>query len=178
MYLSTVPALDTTKYYKPNLLGGSIEFDVDLSRSGCGCLTALYAIVMPANQNQSDPFKYCDAASVGGHMCPEFDVMEANKHAWRSTAHKCDNNGGYSNCDRNGMCTTDVLLDQPRGLFAPNSVEGIDTEKEFHVKQEFHQTGGAFTGYTTTLTQAGGREVVLSEANCSDYLGTMSYDMT
>ena len=48
MYLSTAPELDTAKYFKPNLLGGSVEFDVDLSDSGCGCLTALYAIVMPA----------------------------------------------------------------------------------------------------------------------------------
>ena len=90
MYLSESPTLDTSAYFKPNLLGGSIEFDVDLSQSGCGCLTALYAIVMPASQNTNDPFQYCDAASVGGYMCPEFDVMEANKHAWRTTAHKCD----------------------------------------------------------------------------------------
>ena len=47
MYLSTSPTLDTSAYFKPNLLGGSIEFDVDLSDSKCGCLTALYAIVMP-----------------------------------------------------------------------------------------------------------------------------------
>ena len=94
MYLSNSPTIDTNDYFKPNLLGGSIEFDVDLSQSGCGCLTALYTIVMPADQNTDDPFKYCDAASVGGYMCPEFDVMEANKYAWRTTSHKCDNNSG------------------------------------------------------------------------------------
>ena len=48
MYLSTSPTLDTSAYFKPDILGGSLEFDVDLSQSGCGCLTALYAIVMPA----------------------------------------------------------------------------------------------------------------------------------
>ena len=51
MYLSTSPTLDTSSYFKPDILGGSMEFDVDLSQSGCGCLTALYAIVMPASQN-------------------------------------------------------------------------------------------------------------------------------
>ena len=56
MYLSNSPTLDTSDYFKPNLLGGSIEFDVNLDESGCGCLTALYAIVMPASQNTSDPF--------------------------------------------------------------------------------------------------------------------------
>ena len=33
MYLSTSPQLDTAKYFKPNLLGGYLEFDVDLSQS-------------------------------------------------------------------------------------------------------------------------------------------------
>lgn len=62
MYLSTVDRIDTTKYFKVNLLGGSVSFDIDLSRSGCGCLTALYTIGMPAVDNLWDPFKYCDAA--------------------------------------------------------------------------------------------------------------------
>ena len=85
-------------------------------------------------------------------MCPEFDVMEANKYAWRTTSHKCDNNSGsYSNCDRNGQCETDVLLDKPSGQYAPGSTTGIDTNLEFHVKQDFHESGGSFTGYTTTL---------------------------
>ena len=62
MYLSTVDAVDPSKYYMANLLGGSISFDVDLSKSGCGCLTALYTIRMPAKANTNDPFQYCDAA--------------------------------------------------------------------------------------------------------------------
>ena len=48
MYLSNSPTIDPSNYFKPNLLGGSLEYDVDLSDSDCGCLTALYAIVMPA----------------------------------------------------------------------------------------------------------------------------------
>jgi len=153
MYLSTQPTLSTSAYFKPNLLGGSIEFDVDLNESGCGCLTALYTIVMPTSANDSDPFQYCDGANVGGHMCPEFDVMEANKYAFRSTAHSCDNHAGvFSNCHRNGSCHTDVLLDRPIGEFAPGSTTGINTNLKFHVKQEFHEDDGSFTGYTTTLS--------------------------
>lgn len=30
-YWSLSPTLDPTQYYKPNLLGGSVEYDVDLS---------------------------------------------------------------------------------------------------------------------------------------------------
>ena len=116
---------------------------------------------MPAEANSSDPFKYCDAASVGGYMCPEFDMMEANKYAWRTTSHKCDSSGSnYSNCDRNGTCSTDILTDQPSGVFAPGSSSGIDTTRPFHMKQEYHETSGQFAGYTTTLSQDG-RQVVL-----------------
>ena len=49
MYLSTQASLDTSAYFMPSLVGGSMEFDVNVSQSGCGCLTALYATVMPAS---------------------------------------------------------------------------------------------------------------------------------
>ena len=112
MYLSTESSINPNAYFKPNLLGGSIEFDVDLSNSKCGCLTALYMIVMPDSANSGDPFQYCDAAYVGGYGCPEFDVMEANLYAWRTTAHKCSGSkGSYSDCHGDGYCTTDVILE-------------------------------------------------------------------
>ena len=56
MYLSTVERVDPSKYFKVNLLGGSLSFDVDISKSGCNCLTALYAVMMPAIDNNDDPF--------------------------------------------------------------------------------------------------------------------------
>ena len=108
MYLSTVDSVDTDKYFKPNMLGGTMEYDVDLSQVGCGCDSAIYGVLMPAVDNETDVQKYCDANKVGGHWCPEFDVMEANKYAFRVTGHKCDApdaSGVYSNCDRSGSCT-------------------------------------------------------------------------
>jgi len=105
MYLSTVDSLDTDKFFKPNLLGGVLEYDVDLSQVGCGCNSALYAVLMPAVDNNDDDFRYCDANKVGGHWCPEFDIMEANKYAFHVTGHKCDApdaSGIYYNCDRSG----------------------------------------------------------------------------
>lgn len=62
MYLSTVDYSDADKYFKVNLLDGYLSFDVDLSKSGCGCLSALYTIMMPAVDNESDTFKYCDGS--------------------------------------------------------------------------------------------------------------------
>ena len=101
-------------------------------------------------------------------------MMETNKYAFRSTSHKCDGSiGSFNNCDRDGICHTDVLTDKPSGVYAP----GSSTNQLFQVKQEFLEDSGSFTGYVTTLSQHG-REVVLSETNCGSYMDNMSTQMT
>jgi len=181
MYLSEVPDLDTERYFKPNLLGGSMEYDVDLSDVGCGCISALYTILMPAANNFTDPFKYCDAANVDGHSCPEFDIMEANKHAFHVTSHKCNppnSDGAYGWCDSHGQCTMDVYYETDiQTSYGPFDGRSINTQLPFHVKTEFHESDGDFVGYTTTLSQSD-RQVVMSTGDCSWYLNHLSSDMT
>lgn len=139
MYLSTQQDFDKTKYFTPNMLGGYVEYDVDLSEVGCGCVSALYTILMPSVDENEDPFGYCDANKIGGHWCPEFDLMEANKYSWHTTAHKCDTpvNGVYDNCDRGGTCSLNIHENNIAGEFLPGSTSGIDTNYEFHVKLDF-----------------------------------------
>lgn len=162
----------------PNMLGGSVEYDVNLAEVPCGSVTALYTVLMPSVEDNEDPFKYCDANQVGGHWCPEFDLMEANRYSFHTTAHKCDapTNGVYDNCDRGGTCTLDVLENATAGDFLPGSSVGIDTNEEFHVKLDFEERNGQFAGYTLTMTQ-GEREVVQSTGDCS-YLANMTQDIT
>lgn len=121
------------------MLGGSVEYDVDLTEVGCGCVAALYTILMPSVDENEDPFGYCDANKIGGHWCPEFDLMEANKYSWHTTAHKCDTptDGVYNNCDRVGECTLNIHENDIAGEFLPGSTFGIDTNFEFHVKLDF-----------------------------------------
>jgi len=179
MYLSTSKELDTSKYFRANLLGGSIKYNVDLSQAGCGCVTAFYTVLMPAVDNTSDPFKYCDANKVGGHWCPEFDIMEANKYAFKAIGHTCDapdGNGKYHNCDRGGQCTNDVLANNLQMDYGPSAAHIINTMKAFSVETIFHESNGVFTGYTTVLEQDG-KQVVMQSSNCS-YLNRMSDDMT
>jgi hypothetical protein len=81
--LSTTPYLDPTTFFKPNLLGGAVEYDVDLSQRQCGCISAFYLVRSPAkdwngNYANAEGGYYCDANKVGGYYCPEFDIMEAN----------------------------------------------------------------------------------------------------
>jgi len=123
------------------MLGGSLEYDVDLSSVGCGCITAVYSVLMPAVDNPSD-FGYCDANKVDDSWCPEFDIMEANKYAFRATGHTCDApdaSGKYHQCDRGGQCSIDVLRNNVAGDYMPGSTSGIDTNQEFHMKIEYHK---------------------------------------
>ena len=61
LYLSESATLDNNNFYRPNLLGGILEYDVDLSDVECGCVSQLAGIMMPNNDNWRDAFHYCDA---------------------------------------------------------------------------------------------------------------------
>lgn len=75
--------------YHPNLLGGSIEYDVNLSDVGCSCNAAFYLVGMPGhnpggslNATPAGNY-YCDANRANNSdYCPEMDIQEANKFAW------------------------------------------------------------------------------------------------
>lgn len=97
---------------------------------------------------------YCDGNQVDGTFCPEFDIMEANTYAFKTTPHSCDapnENGFFSQCDRWGSCEVGVPDDMD---FGPGSNYRIDTREEFHVRTHFNQDDeGEFTGYTTLISQ-------------------------
>jgi hypothetical protein len=52
-------------FYSPSILGGSIEYDVDLKDVGCGCNAALYLVQAGKHAGPSGDF-YCDANNVNG----------------------------------------------------------------------------------------------------------------
>ena len=117
LYLSDSYSLDPTKFFKPNFLGATVEYDVDLSQLECNCVAAFYLVSMPGKKSDGsydpseDTHYYCDANEVSGVFCPEFDIMEANTYSFRSTPHPCDApdaNGHYTNCDRGGTGAIDV----------------------------------------------------------------------
>ena len=81
---------DPDDYFTVNLLGGSLEYDVDLSKvDGCNCVTALYGVRMPAAGDNATGQKYCDASGLEGSYCPTFDFMKANQFGLHSAAHSC-----------------------------------------------------------------------------------------
>ena len=68
-YLIETPYLggNDPQYFRPNLKNASVEWDVDLSNHGCGCIAAFYLVSMPGVDSSgntwmdTDGFGYCDA---------------------------------------------------------------------------------------------------------------------
>ena len=133
LYLSESPTTDPSQYFTPQMLGGYLEYDVDLSGVGCGCVTAFYGVLMPGLDNANDPFQYCGAgnwAANNAAACPEFDIMEANMWGFRGTSHGCpppDANGFYADCDAGSNCSVDVLENDTEADYGPGPDYSIDT---------------------------------------------------
>ena len=89
VYLQNGDKNDPSDYFTVNLLGGSLEYDVDLSQTGCNCITALYGARMPAADDNATGQKYCDASGTEGSYCPTFNFMKANQYGWLTTTHSC-----------------------------------------------------------------------------------------
>eukprot|EP00475_Leptophrys_vorax_P029225 TRINITY_DN426_c0_g1_i1.p1 TRINITY_DN426_c0_g1~~TRINITY_DN426_c0_g1_i1.p1 ORF type:complete len:256 (-),score=55.08 TRINITY_DN426_c0_g1_i1:60-827(-) len=62
-----------------SLLGGSVEYDMDVSQAHTGCNADIYTI-SPSNLGTAafDQSKYCDGAKTGSGFCVEVDWIESN----------------------------------------------------------------------------------------------------
>jgi hypothetical protein len=57
----------TSKYYRfPDLIGNTIRFTVDVSKTTCSCNAAVYLVEMPST---AAPDFYCDAQGAPGQAC-------------------------------------------------------------------------------------------------------------
>lgn len=70
--------IEPTQIFAPNLLGGSVEFDADISNTDCGCASALTVFKAPALSAGTYGDYYCDGNGVGGNYCPSIDILTAN----------------------------------------------------------------------------------------------------
>ena len=139
-YFDEDGGLDPDRYFQPKLLGGTLEYDEDLSEAHCGCDAALYLVRMPAlysdgSPNPTDGYYYC-GSQYGRQVCPEFDVMEANLYSWRTNGHACDppsDTGYYEHCDSSAKCGVDQVH---YAGFGPGA-SLIDTNAPFHTRIDF-----------------------------------------
>ncbi len=99
-------AIAPDDFYQAPLHRGHFNYTVDLSRVPCHCNAAAYLVEMPAPDPGVDLDYYCDANFVKGVGCPEYDVLESNKHVVSGALHECvvvpDGGDWYSACDGDG----------------------------------------------------------------------------
>ena len=163
-YLINSETFDASKpdFFQVNLLGGSVEWDVDLSSFECGCINTFYTTSMPGkdqngNLDITDGYFYCDAMAVEGNFCPELDLMDANKHAIQTTPHPCEEpneQGYYWKCKRAGTYTNSVD-DIAWDGYGAGEWYTINTNKPIHVKVEIIVTTGIAAEIKTTISQNG-----------------------
>ena len=105
-------------FYSPNMLIGSIEFDMDLSQVACSCDFGVKLARMPyfnlvgETDNEAN-HHYCDAdgTTSGDHFCPTFNILDANIYNLVSQSRKCDNPNRfehYGNCSTDSQCMRDM----------------------------------------------------------------------
>ena len=68
LFFSESPTLDKDAYFKPDLLGGFMQYEVDLSKVGCNCVTNVMGLAMPSVDPNADEFGFCNAS--GDSLCP------------------------------------------------------------------------------------------------------------
>lgn len=174
MYLQNGDENDPDDYFTVNLLGGSMSYDVDLSTVGCNCISALYGVTMPAQDENASGQKYCDAAGIEGSYCPGFDFMKANQFGLYSAAHSCSSTPySESTCNASAQCAVDVYYggifdsaaEDPTN-FGDDNTNIIDSSKPFSVRHDFNEDGSEqFVSHVTTLTQ-GSATLILDSTGC------------
>lgn len=162
MYLGDQDNVGGNSFWNPDLLGHWASVDIELASASCSCNAAWFLVSMPAHDWNGNPQKcgyndyYCDANDVGGCWCPEMDIMEANKYAFQTTPHRCDqvnpSNKHYNHCDGGGCALNAWNVDS--NAFGPG--KKIDTNKKFRMRTDFVESGGKLSEIKTTLSQDGG----------------------
>jgi len=142
---SCTSSFSPTVFSAVKLLGGSICFDVDISKIGCGRNAAFYLVGMPGPGAASNGDYYCDANAVGGQSCSEMDLFEANRHAIQITPHRC-----VGSCDTSGCAKNTQSISKG---FGPDSSFTINSANPFTVKISFPTGSGKLSGITSVISQ-------------------------
>merc|ERR1712176_363289 len=79
-----------------NLLGGYVEYDVDISNIGVGVNANIYSISPSFSGSEfNKTADYCDGAAYGADWCIEMDWLESNGNCGgASTIHTIQGGGG------------------------------------------------------------------------------------
>jgi len=145
-------------------------YQLNLANVPCHCNAAAYFVKMPGN-NAGDGDYYCDANLGNNIWCPEYDIMEGNKHTLACTLHTCNGGNGYwDSCDRGGCQTNAFNVDNR--MMCPDGGCKINTAQPFTISHyQNSQQANTWMGQ-------GGQDASFNMCNDGGYLGNMatSYD--
>jgi hypothetical protein len=170
IFIKSSPYDGTTYAEKPYIRGGAIQYTVDLSSMGCGCVAGVYAVAM------NDYGCGEDSLSTDNPMCPSIDIMQANPYGFNTAVNPCSN----GTCDVVSQCQYDMAVEGAAtygdDAYGPNGTK-IDTNRPFTVKTEFLSKDSYSTlwGIRTRITQDDNE--IMMQANCEDYIASLSGDI-
>jgi len=144
------------QYVRLQPLGKTLRFTVDISGTTCGCNAAFYFSAMPYNTEPGTCHGdyYCDVMSVCGVSCFEFDIMEANQYAWRSTVHAVGDYMGKP-MGYGGSEDSPVSRDWTSKEYSPGG-KCVDTRRPFTVAASFPTDDqGNLQAFELELSQTG-----------------------
>jgi len=168
-----------------NLLGGYVEFDMDVSKTSIGVNSNMYGVFPFMKEGDFEADSYCDAQPISPVWCPEMDFVENNGPvAWSSTWHtvpgKLFTGTRHTNgCDEKG-CVAARFYEPPAHYTAqctarePSPV--IDSSKTYTIRASFDE----ITGDMNVTFKQGSAVVHLSGDSFTNDLGSApdSYDRT
>jgi len=88
-FVKNLKALDGA--FKPNYLGGTLKYDVNVSDVGCNCAAGVFLVAL-----DDDKCTMGEYASPSRPDCPTIDIMKANNAGFKTKSHCHGNicNGG------------------------------------------------------------------------------------
>ena len=180
MYFTTTDSMGPDNWYMPNLLGGSLEYDLDISQTGCSCDFAVYLTRMPWRDEQGTPTPhddktyYCDSNGINDKAyCPNFDIHESNPFNFMARAKSCSRPNRfehYTACNETGQCTR-TTYDQYQDQFSPKDDSTINTKQPFHVKVSFDLEAN----YVIELSQGENLLQLSSDDECKHDLSQLKF---
>lgn len=102
LFLRNEESFDDEAIFKTYLLGGAIEYDVDISETKSSCVAGMYMV-------HTDDGMCGEVDQYGRPMCQSIDAMQANLFGFESKAHPC----GNGTCDAISKC---IVSMQDQGI--------------------------------------------------------------
>jgi len=148
-------ANDSSSYwaYYHYFLGGTMEFDVDVSKVGC---TQVQGIYMVAIDDQNCSWDEKSSAP----SCASIEVMEANTVGFRAAQRPCEASGNCNNSQQQSPSGTQ---------YGPGSSYVIDSTKPFKLSVKFYAQMdsdgnlGELEKLETTLTQGASNVTLVND---------------